>query len=128
MKRILIDTHVLLWWLNGSSQLGKRTIAMLCDEANKIFVSAASCWEISIKQQKGLLHFPRDIDAIIDSTGFIELPITIFHGQQAGRLPDHHKDPFDRMLIAQAQSEGLDLMTCDSAFPAYGIRLIDAKD
>lgn len=113
MKRILIDTHVLLWWLSGDTALGEKSQAMIADEANEIYVSAASTWEMAIKRKKGLLEVPDDFEAIVEDSGFIELPM-------------HHADPFDRMLIAQAQAEGLKLMTKDSAFPLYGVNLIDA--
>lgn len=126
MKRILIDTHVLLWWLNGDSALGERAKTIIANEDNDIYVSAATAWEIAIKRKKGLLVVPDDIDAIIVEAGFKALPISIFHGEQAGELPLHHSDPFDRMLIAQAQAEGLQLMTKDSQFPHYGISLISA--
>lgn len=127
MRRLLLDTHAFLWWLDGDKHLGPLAIELISDESNEIYVSAATSWEISIKCNKGLLQAPEDIDAAIDQVGFSKLPISVFHGQQAGNLPDHHKDPFDRMLIAQAQAEGLEILTCDSVFPMYGVRLINAK-
>ena len=126
MKRVLLDTHVLLWWLNGDPQLGKHAIDVISDQDNDIFVSAASTWEVAIKQQKGLLVAPENLDSIVEKEGFSKLPISLFHGEQAGCLPLHHRDPFDRMLIAQAQAEGLQLMTKDAEFPKYSVRLIDA--
>ena len=126
MKRVLLDTHVLLWWLNGDSALGERAKAIIANVENDIYVSAATAWEIAIKRKKGLLVVPDDLDAIIVEAGFKALPISIFHSGQAGDLPLHHSDPFDRMLIAQAQAEGLQLMTKDSQFPHYGISLISA--
>ena len=76
----------------------------------------------------GKLVAPEDIESKVEQAGFSALPITLFHGQQAGKLPLHHKDPFDRMLIAQAQAEGLQILTKDEHFPAYGIRLINASN
>jgi len=70
---------------------------------------------------------PSDMDAVIESEGFTQLPISLFHGDQAGQLPEHHKDPFDRMLIAQAQAEGLVIVTCDDKIKMYGVKTLDAK-
>ncbi len=126
MKRLLLDTHVLLWWLIDHPSLGSKTKAHISNPGNEIWVSAASTWEISIKKSIGKLRAPDDMESIIESEGFLPLPISLFHGQQAGSLPHYHKDPFDRMLIAQAQAEGLTLVTKDSQFPQYGIRLLDA--
>jgi len=126
MRKVLLDTHVFLWWLDGNDQLGKSALELISDECNEVYVSAATAWEISIKSNKGLLEAPEDIDTAIEKVSFSKLPISVFHGQQAGNLPGHHKDPFDRMLIAQAQAEGLEILTCDSVFPLYGVRLINA--
>lgn len=129
MKRLLLDTHALLWWLvdEGDAQLGEKAKAAVADPANEVYVSAASTWEISIKRALGKLKAPNDMDAIVEREGFSKLPILLFHGDQSGLLPDHHKDPIDRMLIAQAQAEGLVIVTSDQKFPAYGIRLMDAR-
>lgn len=126
MKRILIDTHVLIWWFEGDIQLGNLAREHISNPDNEVYVSAATVWEMSIKQQLGKLVAPDDIDARVEIAGFSKLKISLFHGQQAGRLPLHHKDPFDRMLIAQAQAEGLQILTKDEHFPKYGISLIDA--
>ena len=88
---------------------------------------AASTWEMSIKKQLGKLIAPVDVDQKVELAGFSKLSISLFHGEQAGSLPLHHKDPFDRMLIAQAQSEGLVIVTKDEHFPDYGIQLMDAR-
>ena len=127
MKRLLLDTHVLLWWLSDDPQLGQSTRQVISDPRNDIYVSAASTWEISIKRSLGKLSAPEDMDSIIDDEGFGKLPISPFHGDQAGMLPGHHKDPFDRMLIAQAQSEGLVVISNDEKINRYGIRVMDAK-
>ncbi|MGC3873665.1 type II toxin-antitoxin system VapC family toxin [Halomonas sp. GXIMD04776] len=124
MRRILLDTHVFLWWLADDPQLGANAREAIAESRNTIFVSAASIWEISIKRQFGKLDALNDLDRIIEDEGFTALPITLFHGEQAGNLPLHHRDPFDRMLIAQGQAEGLALMSSDTAFVAYGIRVI----
>lgn len=128
MRRLLLDTHALLWWLAGDAQLGAKAQAIIADPHNEVFVSAASSWEIAIKQNLGKLTAPKGLASIIDEEGFIPLSISLFHGEQAGYLPEHHKDPFDRMLIAQAQAEGLELMTSDEKFQAYGVRLVVASE
>ena len=126
MKRILLDTHVLLWWLADDSQLGIEARALIASAANHIYVSAASIWEVAIKQGLGKVSAPDNLDDIAEREGFDKLPISLYHGQQAGRLPLLHRDPFDRMLIAQAQAEGLDILTVDKQFPPYGVSTIDA--
>lgn len=128
MKRILLDTHVLLWWLTDDPNLGEKSRALIADGRNQVYVSAASHWEISIKRSLGKLEAPHDMDSIVEDQGFAKLAISAFHGDQAGLLPEHHKDPFDRMLVAQAQAEGLLLMTSDSKIPLYGIRVLHARD
>lgn len=128
MKRILLDTHALIWWLDGDNKLGLNAIEQISNPENDIYVSAATVWEMSIEQQMGKLVAPEDMESKVEQAGFSALPITLFHGQQAGKLPLHHKDPFDRMLIAQAQAEGLQILTKDEHFPAYGIRLINASN
>ena len=137
MRKILLDTHVFLWWIDNKkhSFIGAKARELISDPRNDVYISAASTWEISIKKSIGALIAPDDIDTIVEDRGFAKLPITLFHGEQAGSLPivahpqtgKDHKDPFDRMLIAQAQSEGMQLMTKDSAFSAYAVRLIDAE-
>jgi PIN domain nuclease of toxin-antitoxin system len=127
LKRLLLDTHVLLWWLSDDPQLGQSARQAIADPRNDVYISAASTWEISIKRSLGKLSAPEDMDSIIDNEGFDKLPISLFHGDQVGMLPGHHKDPFDRMLIAQAQSEGLVMVTNDEKIIRYGIRIMDAK-
>ncbi len=128
MQRFLLDTHALLWWLNDSPQLGPRCKEIIGNERNQIFVSAATTWEISIKIALGKLIAPEDMDSIVEDEGFSKLPISLYHGQLAGSLPAHHRDPFDRMLIAQAQAEGLILITADENIPLYNLRLKIAND
>ena len=127
MKRLLLDTHVLLWWLSDDPQLGESSRQAIANPRNPVYVSAASTWEVSIKKSIGKLTAPDDMDAIVEREGFEKLPITLFHGDQAGSLPELHKDPFDRMLIAQAQSEGLVIVTNDEKIIQYKIRTKDAK-
>ena len=127
MKRLLLDTHAFLWWIAGDEKLGLDARGLIADSENEIHLSAVSVWEISIKRELGELKAPDDIEAIVLRCGFTPLSIALFHAQQAGGLPMHHKDPFDRMLIAQSQAEGLSIVTADEAFGAYGVRLVDAS-
>jgi PIN domain nuclease of toxin-antitoxin system len=119
ISNLLLDTHVLLWWLGGSnrlSQAARKTIV----ESSAVYVSAASVWEIGIKVSKGKLNFGGDMEAQLLENGFRPLPVSISHALAAGALPPHHGDPFDRMLIAQARLESLTLLTSDSRLGAYG--------
>ncbi len=126
MRRLLLDTHTLLWWLADDPRLGQRAREMIADERNEAYVSAASAWEISIKRALGKLEAPDDLDAIVEEEGFAKLPISFFHGERAGSLPALHRDPFDRMLIAQAQAEGLDIVTADERIGSYAVRTVSA--
>ena len=126
MRRLLVDTHVLLWWLGDDARLGPRSRDLISDPANAVFVSAATAWEISIKRSIGKLEAPEGLDGIVEEEGFEKLPISFFHAEQAGSLPQHHRDPFDRMLIAQSQAEGLEVVTADKVFAQYALRIVDA--
>ncbi|AMV71134.1 type II toxin-antitoxin system VapC family toxin [Desulfuromonas carbonis] len=128
MQRFLLDTHVLLWWLDDAPRLGPRCKELIADQRNEVFVSAATTWEISIKKALGKLEAPEDIDSIVEDEGFSKLPISLYHGQLAGSLPVFHRDPFDRMLIAQAQSEGLTLVTSDENMGLYKLRLRNPEE
>jgi PIN domain nuclease of toxin-antitoxin system len=123
--RYLLDTHALLWWLadEGLTDQARDAIA---DPANLIMVSAASAWEISIKKALGKFTAPDDIERQVRDGGFTGLPISIAHGIAAGRLPRHHDDPFDRMLIAQAFAEGLTIVTHDKRFADYNVPMLAA--
>ena len=138
MKKILLDTHVFLWWIDNEKHnlLGENAKQQIIDVRNEVFVSAATSWEISIKVGLGALNAPSDIDQIVEDKGFSKLPITLFHGQQAGSLPvikhensrRDHKDPFDRMIIWQAIREKMIFLSKDSKIPAYqkfGLNLLD---
>jgi len=126
VKRLLLDTHAFLWWLAGDESLGPESRIAIAETENQVYVSAASVWEISIKRQLGKLEAPEEMDTIVARCGFSPMVIDLFHAQQAGGLPMHHRDPFDRMLIAQAQAEGLSIVTVDEVFSAYGVRLVNA--
>jgi PIN domain nuclease of toxin-antitoxin system len=127
LTRILLDTHCLLWWLADNSTLGEQSRRLIADVRNEIFVSAVSIWEISIKRALGKLRAPARIDTIVLEEGFRELAVSLFHAEQAGNLPNLHRDPFDRMLIAQAQAEGLLIVSADPVLATYGVRVMDAR-
>ena len=120
----LLDTHVFLWWMAGLRTIPAATRAKL-EAATEIHVSAASGYEITLKHAAGKLPgvglVARDVAAAIQSCGFAELPITCAHAEAAGRLPRHHRDPFDRILVAQALLEGLTLVSADATLDGFGI-------
>jgi PIN domain nuclease of toxin-antitoxin system len=118
--RLLLDTHALLWWLDDDARLEKSAVDAIAG-AELVAVSAASAWEIGLKQAIGKLRGPDDLSAELATNGFTELPVTVAHALAAGALPPHHSDPFDRMLVAQSQLEGLTLVTLDDRLGAYGI-------
>lgn len=122
--RILLDTHVLLWWLEDSKRLSIRHRALIEATETAPSVSAASIWEMSIKTRKGLLSIDGDLIGSIRSSHLSILPITESHGWAAGLLPLHHADPFDRMLVAQGQLEDMVIATVDTAFDLYDVATI----
>lgn len=117
--KLLLDTHIYLWWLIEASALPRRA-RELAAEADAVYVSTVSIWEAGIKWQAGKLPVaPEDLATGIGDCGFIELPVTMPHAVMASKLPLHHRDPFDRMLIAQAMAEPLHLVTSDRALEDY---------
>ena len=126
MARFLLDTHVLLWSLAEPGKLSDRARDALEDAHNEVFVSAVSAWEISVKRAKGRLTAPDNLAAVVEERGLTHLPLTFHHAERAASLPPHHRDPFDRFLVAQAQVEGLVLVTRDSRVPLYSIRTLTA--
>lgn len=124
--RLLLDTHAFLWWLDGDASLSRTAKEAIVEESNDIFLSAASAWEITTKYRLGKLPgaaaVAADVAACMAEQGFLELPIRLAHGQKAGSLPGPHRDPFDRILIAQAMIEDLVLVSNEAAFDAYGAR------
>lgn len=117
---LLLDTHAFLWWLGGEP-LDPATADRIADPGTVVAVSAVSIWEAAIKRAAGKLVAPDDLAGRIRPEGFEPLPITPDHAERAGGLPLHHRDPFDRMLVAQAEIEGLVLVTRDPSFEPYGI-------
>jgi PIN domain nuclease of toxin-antitoxin system len=124
---LLLDTHAFLWWLDDDSELGPEARAAIGDGENLVFVSAATGWEISVKRASGKLEAPGDIAGWVRDSGFIELPIELDHAVLSGELPKHHRDPFDRILIAQATLEDQTLITADADVRKYDVRTHDAS-
>ena len=122
---LLLDTHIVLWWLADDPELPDEIKNRLDHEPN-VHVSAATIWEITIKQALGKITAPADLPERIRDSGFRELPISFAHAMAAGRLPLIHKDPFDRMLVAQARCEGLTLVTRDHHCQEYDVPTLKA--
>jgi len=122
---LLLDTHVVLWWLTDDPSLSP-DVKFRLDSEPDVYVSAATTWEVAIKQAIGKLKAPADLPERIRDSGFEELPITIRHTITAGRLPLLHRDPFDRILVAQAQHEDLTLVTRDADILRYEVALLPA--
>ena len=124
--RLLLDTHAFIWWFAGSSQLSKSVRRAIADEENDVLISAASAWEIATKHRLGKLPSAEmlalDISGAIASQDFKELPITVEDAARAGALPGLHRDPFDRMLIAQTLSRNLLLISIEPIFDRNGVR------
>jgi len=125
---LLLDTHALLWSLIAPEQLAEQARSEISDPNNGVYVSAASAWEIAIKSGLGKLTTPPDLQtwlpAQLGAARFTPLPVTLAHALGVERLPLHHRDPFDRILIAQANAEGMALVTRDPAFDRYEVRLV----
>ena len=124
--RLLLDTHALIWWLAGDPSLSANANAAIGDPGNEVFVSAASAWEIATKFRIGKLPhagaLARDVGGALANQGFLELPISVQHGQAAGSLRGPHRDPSDRMLLAQATLVDLVLVSNEVVFDRYGVR------
>ena len=121
---LLIDTHVLLWWLDDHPSLSEKARAVIADGNNLVFVSAAVIWEIRIKQALGKLEVPANFRQVLDKQPFEMLAITAEHAHAVGDLPSHHRDPFDRMLIAQATVEDFTIVSHDNKIKQYQIPIV----
>lgn len=119
--RLLIDSHALIWWSEASPALGAAARKAISDPANEVLVSVAALWEITIKTSSGKLTLPADLEAIVTDQGFAVLSISFAHLRCLARLPRLHRDPFDRMIIAQSLAERIPIVTSDRAFAAYGV-------
>jgi PIN domain nuclease of toxin-antitoxin system len=126
--RALLDTHAFLWWIGNDPRLSTRAREIIADDGNEIVLSAVSAWEIAIKASLGRFAIRGDIASFVKSnvtaSGFEVLPLLIEHALRVASLPDHHRDPFDRALVAQAQVEDLALLTTDRAISRYSVRIL----
>jgi PIN domain nuclease of toxin-antitoxin system len=121
---LLLDSHALLWWRADDARLTDQARTAIEDPDTTPRFSAASIWELEIKQAKRKLTLPPELVSALTEEGFLEVPVRSHHAIAAATLPPYHGDPFDRMLIAQAQSEGLTIVTRDERFAAYGVRVL----
>ena len=123
---LLLDTHALIWWVQDNPRLSTPARDAIADPANDVFVSAACAWEITIKHNLGKLPevaaLAADVQAVIAAEGFEGAAVTVAHAERAGRLPLHHRDPFDRMLIAQATADARMLVSNEVFFDRYGVQ------
>jgi PIN domain nuclease of toxin-antitoxin system len=126
VKRLLLDTRTFLWWLADDPRLGTGARSAIALPANQVFVSAVTGWEIAIKRALGKLEAPDGLEEAIEQEGFLHLPVSFRHGERAGALPLHHRDPFDRMLIAQCELEGLELVSADLVIAKYSVSRLPA--
>lgn len=122
-SRLLLDTHVFLWWRGEPARLTDNARSQIAT-AGIVFVSSASAWEAAIKVSLGRLDLPDTFEAGVLASGFEKLPITFSHAERVASLPIHHRDPFDRMLVAQAQVEGLTLVTHDRLLAPYDVEVL----
>ena len=122
----LLDTHALIWFIEGDDQLSAHARRLMEDEVNELFISVASLWELAIKVSIGKLHLAQSFETLFPSqleTNSIEiLSISVDHLKEVSGLPFHHRDPFDRLMIAQAKAEGIPIISVDAAFDAYGVQ------
>ena len=121
--RLLLDSHIFLWALMGDARL-KALIRRAILDADEVYVSAASIWELGIKAASGKLRMPKELVEQARDSGYLSLPVTAAHAIAAAELPLHHRDPFDRMLVAQASLESLTLLTADPRLKLYGGRIM----
>ncbi len=122
--KLLLDTHAALWWLGDDRRLGPSTTDLLADASNDVLLSAAVVWEVAIKRSLGKLKAPDGFASILTAAGAKALPVTVMHVEALERLEWHHRDPFDRMLIAQATVEQAVVVSSDQALRPYGVPVI----
>jgi PIN domain nuclease of toxin-antitoxin system len=120
---LLLDTHALIWAATDPGRLSERAAAAISDPENDVYVSAVSGWEVATKRARGRLRFPDVERQLLAALQLTELPVTLGHASEVGRLPGHHRDPFDRMLVAQARSDQLTIVSRDQALAAYDVTL-----
>ena len=122
--RLLIDSDAFLWWGENSPALGSAARSAIADPVNEALISVAALWELTIKASSGKLTLPADLETMAATLGFSVLSINFMHLRRLGLLPRVHRDPFDRMMVAQALSEGIPIITGDRAFAAYGVQTV----
>lgn len=118
--KLLLDTHAALWWVTGDDRFGRTAEQLMLDADAEVLLSAVVMWEVTVKQALGKLTVPGTWSDVLLSGGARELPITLRHAARVGQLAEHHRDPFDRLLIAQALCEGATLLSRDAALAPYG--------
>ena len=123
---ILLDAHAVLWWLADDPTLSEPARRSIADPTNDVLVSAGTIWEIEIKRALGKVRAPDGLVGVLEAAGFDVLPITGADAERAASLPPHHRDPFDRMLVAQSERVGAIVVTRDQAFAAYGLDTLSA--
>ena len=122
--KLLLDTHASLWWLSDDDRIGKHVARHLTDETNQVLLSAVVVWEVAIKRSLGKLDAPDDLVSILLGAGAQPLPVTLDHAAAAETLPWHHRDPFDRLLVAQALTEDAAIVSRDEPLSAYGVSIV----
>jgi PIN domain nuclease of toxin-antitoxin system len=122
--RLLLDAHSLLWWVTESPRLTTTARDAIADPANDVVIGIGALWEIGIKRSLGKMHFPFDFESVLGDEAIGILPIVFAHLRVLDGLPAHHRDPFDRLLIAQALAEGIPIVTADRAFAGYGVTVV----
>jgi PIN domain nuclease of toxin-antitoxin system len=122
--RLLIDSHPFLWWSEASPYLSLAARGAIADPTNEVLISVAALWELTIKASSGKLNLPADLETMVASQQFSLLSITFVHLRQLAILPRRHRDPFDRMMIAQALAEGIPIATSDRVFASYGLQIV----
>ena len=122
--RLLIDSDAFLWWSEASPHLSLATRDAIADPTNEALISVAALWELTIKASSGKLNLPADVGTMVASQQFSLLSITFVHLRQLAILPRRHRDPFDRMMIAQALAEGIPIATSDRVFASYGLQIV----
>jgi PIN domain nuclease of toxin-antitoxin system len=122
--RLLLDSNAFIWWVTASDRLGARAREAIADENNDVMIGVGALWELAIKRSLQKLHFPFDFEAVLGDENFQVLPISFAHLRALDGLPQLHRDPFDRLLIAQALAEHIPIATADARFAAYGAMTI----
>jgi PIN domain nuclease of toxin-antitoxin system len=122
--KLLLDTHAALWWLSDDDRIGEQVSRALTDDTNQVLISAVVVWEVAIKRSLGKLEAPEDLAPTLLAAGAQPLPVTIDHAAALEKLPWHHRDPFDRLLVAQALTEEVAIVSRDAPLSDYGVTIV----